>query len=1188
MMLPGSRNVNVPLAGGETPPRERRGPLDGVAFVTLWTTGPDPTLDGVFRVQILRAGREPGTWERFDRFTNPFAGRGSSRHAPTAGDAGDDAPASESSASARMVREYGVTRAQLESTSSAADVWPEVIAFLGRGPVVAPDAENFEAWHAHLSGSSATAPRTIGLAEIAALFLPGRLALRRGELVALLSRAPAPKHAPEHVRTALIEIVRRVQGLEENVLRVAMMGYTRAWRALSASDERAAARLQLALALLDLPSAWARGDELSMDGLVDGRLAPLGRSDDDVEDVIDSLLPRWTLENERWATLEDVPSDDEKPKPFESPDLATLDAIFEVHLPKSFSASGSGTRDSGPTYRKSQHEVARRVAATLGSGELLLMHAPTGTGKTLAYLVPAMLWARRHGVRVGVATYTRALQEQAMDREVPRALSMLAQAGIATGTRVCVLKGRDNYVCWRALKVMVPEDDSAESWLAWTGLALFSLTDVDGDLDRLPQRPPLPLESSEPYARAVGALIRGVRGQSACCTHREDRDTCAAEVARKRAEKSHVVVINQAFALARQEFFRHVVFDECEHLHEQAHSAWSRTIGFRDIRGLLARLRQPGRSHSRAVLDRLARLLVVGTPSGDSVVKAATAWETMRDAVDELEKEIEGFESWRSVARQARVDREEHSMLREFVLDGDSAGLVAARKQTSLAGHALDTALAELVERIDQMPLRGVGSTRRAVDTARIDLAEVLDAVESWLPLDEGAPSYRPRTFYDVERDARGDTVLAARVLLPHEFLGRNYYPELKSGVFLSATTWLRDGFDAARTYLGLERAAKPLPDEERPPCVVRTFKAPDVFDYRRVMIAIPRDAPSVTDKDKFLDYVRRFVTFVAERTRGRMLVLFTNAQDTKRIGEETAGFFRARRIPLWFQNMEGTVKEELSDLFRATVDSVLLGVDTFWYGADFPGETLEYLVIVRLPYGVPDRYHHAQCAAIGTVQQREQIYVPRALAKFRQGFGRLMRRESDRGCVFVLDGRVLDPRHRFFLRELPIERVFEAGTVRPGDTTGARLVRGDTDHCVHEALAHMNLLADVKRRGLDWSFHSPGRPLRGADESSASTRAHPAGGDGASGADAVDGANASKRHGATLHGGGAQGASVHVSGGDAASSYRAPAESAADSDAMPRTDENTSGDASSTPTARKRREPPPEPFQIQPEDVPF
>jgi ATP-dependent DNA helicase DinG len=105
-------------------------------------------------------------------------------------------------------------------------------------------------------------------------------------------------------------------------------------------------------------------------------------------------------------------------------------------------------------------------------------------------------------------------------------------------------------------------------------------------------------------------------------------------------------------------------------------------------------------------------------------------------------------------------------------------------------------------------------------------------------------------------------------------------------------------------------------------------------------------------------------VAHLGERTRGRMLVLFTNALDARHVGEELAGFFRARRIPLWFQNQEGTVKEELSDLFRARVDSVLLGVDTFWYGADFPGETLEYLVIVKLPYGVPDRYHEARRSA--------------------------------------------------------------------------------------------------------------------------------------------------------------------------------------------------------------------------------
>src|SRR5690606_4800305 len=111
---------------------------------------------------------------------------------------------------------------------------------------------------------------------------------------------------------------------------------------------------------------------------------------------------------------------------------------------------------AAPVARTSQHAAAREVAATLGTargadgGGLVLVHAPTGTGKTLAYLVPTLLWARRHGLRVGIATYTRALQEQAMDREVPRALGALRRAGCESGFRVSVLKGRDNYVCWRA------------------------------------------------------------------------------------------------------------------------------------------------------------------------------------------------------------------------------------------------------------------------------------------------------------------------------------------------------------------------------------------------------------------------------------------------------------------------------------------------------------------------------------------------------------------------------------------------------------------------------------------------------------------------------------------------------------------------------------------------------------------
>jgi ATP-dependent DNA helicase DinG len=709
------------------------------------------------------------------------------------------------------------------------------------------------------------------------------------------------------------------------------------------------------------------------------------------------------------------------------------------------------------------------VARTLGARELLLVHAPTGTGKTLAYLVPALLWARRHDVRIGVATYTRALQEQALDREVPRALAALARAGVAPGTRVTLLKGRDNYLCWRALKSVSPEDESGEAWLAWSQVATFATTDLEGDLDRLPRRSPIRLASSAPYQRALETLLRGVRGQTGCCTHKADRAACGAEVARKRAEKSHVVLVNQAFALARPEFFRRLVFDECEHLHDQAHNAWSRTLSFREMRAILGRLRQPERPHSRAVLDRLERQALPGTPSGDQVERCIAAHEALDACVEDLELAAAAFDAWRREELRLRPESEQHFLMREYA-ERQGRDLVRARVETSHAGALLETALADLAERIAELPLRSGGGLRRALDLARADLDEALTTIGAWLPIEDDAPRFSDAYFYDVEPEPRGGLVLAARVLLPNEVLGSTYYPELAGAAFLSATTWIAGGFDSAKAYLGLDRAEVPRANEDRIGARVRTFRAPDVFDWGRVLVAIPKDAPSVQrEKDAFLAYVRRFVAHLGERTRGRMLVLFTNASDLKKVGEDLVGFFRARRIPFWFQGQDGTVKEELADLFRARVGSVLMGVDTFWFGADFPGETLEYLVIVKLPYGVPDRYHQAQCAAIGTSEQRRRIYMPKALSKFRQGFGRLMRRETDRGCVFVLDPRVLEPRHRAFLRELPVAPAFAE---EPQESQGlARLVRGDTDHCVREALAHMGLLEAARRQGLDAPF---------------------------------------------------------------------------------------------------------------------
>jgi len=1076
--------------GPELPWAEPLAP-GAVAFAAIWTTGPDPGADRALRLMAERTDALGAG--AFDRLLRAQAAQ------------------AEDAADRRTQRELGLTAADLESGADAREATAELCGFLEGATVVVPERAPFEAWLARLTGTGEVPVRVVGLTEVAALLLPGRLASEGARLAAKLTGSDELARRPRAVRPAdlrdaLAELVGRVlrfaargttvTGLEDElplegtkpsvehggVLGLIAHAQFESWDALRDEDSRAAEIQALALRLVEHPTAWVRGGELFAAGITldDGRLTAAYRGFDSIYHAVDELRPSWGRLAKAEAKREPFPNVIEEPKTLSSDDRKLVDEILQEHLPRAFAPpTTSALKTSAPSYREGQHQVAAEIAGGFGLRGLQLMHAPTGTGKTLAYLVPTALWALRNGVRVGVATFTRALQEQALDREVPLLRLLLKKAGVTAEPRIALLKGRENYLCWRALRLMTPERrDDAATRLAWATVAGFALTDPDGDLDRLPRAAPLGLVREDAYRRALSRLLDDARSRSGCCLHRDDREDCAGYASRRRAERAHLVVTNHAFALARREFFRHLVFDECEHLHAQAHRAFSHTVALRALRELLTALYKPGGT-SRAPLNRVAALVLPESEAAKALARCVDAQEEALTGLDELQRAIYRFKLWREDVGGRRDERDNHSLFREYVdayeaEGGDDAQVLLDAHGGMYRGLVdLGVALSELAEHLDTLPTRGVQRIRRTLDILRADLDEVTGAVEAWIPRGEQAqPLFRDETFHDVETTPRGFDVLVARVLLPHEHLGRYYYPELSGAVLISATTWLKGGFDAQSRYLGCWRAANPSDDEERVGTPLSTFRAPDAFDYSRVLVCAPRDAPAPNaGKRAALEYVARFACYLGERTRGRILVLFTNADDCAQAAKLAEPFFTARRIPFWHQRMEGTVKEELSERFRSTVDSVMFGLDTFWYGADFPGETLEHLVIARLPYGVPDRYHHAQCAVLGAPEQRKQIYMPRALAKFRQGFGRLMRKESDRGCVYLLDPRILDPRHRTFLRELPLSMP-ELGEANPDpEGGGARLVRGDAERCFREAFAHMGLTADLKRRMLDQGF---------------------------------------------------------------------------------------------------------------------
>ena len=1047
----------------------RRDPLpDGIACMVIWASGADVRMEGVVRMAAVRRGADGG-WESLEETCQPFHG-------------------DHKGATQRLRREFGIDARDFENCPPAAQVWPRVREFIGERPLIVHDGALVASWAIALDEAAGlpNAPLDpIGLDEMALLLEPGAVAaLGPPQLVAALVDpviAPSPPGAlqPPHVLAALAELVARFGDLGPAAHAMCAFGWLRAYAQLLATDARAARRLGLSLSLVDRPTGWGGDVDLFAAGRLRNGLVSESESElvdeDDPLGLVDPAAMQSFIEFEDETPLR--PDVDEE-SPFPDEDLALLDDIFKVHLPALF---GRGQTQSNQTslYRKSQHRVAEETARCLGSDELLLVHAPTGTGKTLAYLLPALMWSRRYNVRVGIATYTRALQSQAMEREVPRALEALNRAGLSPGFRVSILKGRERSLCWRALRIHAPTDgDDPEVWLGWITIALFGLRDREGDLDRFPRRPPVRLSSAVHYRTQMGSLLAQVRARSGCCSTRADRAVCAAEIARRRAERSHVVLTNQSFALARPEFFRRVIFDECEHLHEQAMGAWSHRITFAEIRRVMRRLHEPevkrdGRiRRAKPPLDRLAKILLPGSGAGDRLQMARQLWTNVSSSLAHLESTLLEYERWRADAQQGRSDAMEHSLFREYVdSSGQAEQLVTARLNVVKFLGRLDGALAQLSEELESMNLKRVERLRRSLELARVEISDVGTAVDAWLPIDEGEPRLKGMVFHDVERNVREDIVLAAIVLLPGDALGKYYYPELGSAVFMSATTRLGNSFDSAKGYLGLDRVAEK--DEETGEIDrsagtrrVTTFHAPEVFDYERVLVGVPRGIPPVQNRAAYIDFLSRYLPWYAERTRGRMLVLFTSLRDIREVAERAGPAFAARGLPLLWQGMATAGKEELSDLFRERVESTLLGVDTFWYGADFPGETLETLVIARLPYGVPDRYHHAQCAAIGVGAQRTRIYMPRALAKFRQGFGRLMRKATDRGVVMVLDGRITERRHSHFLKELPVER---PGSWDPA--AKARMARGDLDLVSREAFAHLGLLTDMKRRGLSPYF---------------------------------------------------------------------------------------------------------------------
>lgn len=681
-------------------------------------------------------------------------------------------------------------------------------------------------------------------------------------------------------------------------------------------------------------------------------------------------------------------------------------------------AAGGALSPGGPVetaleayeHRPGQVEMAAAVAEALREEKLLLVEAGTGVGKSLAYLVPAIIHARRTGEPVVVSTNTKNLQEQLLCKDLP----LLRQA-LPFEFEAAVVKGRSNYPCIRAL--VSAAVDAANGLFRGERIAAVYL------ISWLAHSRRGDLEDVRPEALAafgeLGPLIARVRSQGEACLGRacSHCDCCPVEVARAVARRAHIVVSNHALTFADTRAsvlprYRCLIFDEAQNIEtvatEQLSLECSNFSYGQMLRALAGepssfvevmgrRLQEVSDPAGLAAKDALAQVTPLAEAFdaavgvfGDTLYEfvfltSDRGWERGERATVRLVEQVRATAEWQEAAALGGAVLEQGAALLSAV-EAFGAKLAEMDKGAQVGAEGLDSDAEAMRVRI----AAGLDSLR-AVMEARGDRGEYVTWAEAW-------------------RARRGQawSLHAAPVDIGH-VLDETLYQHKSAIVLTSATITVDGRFDYARGRLGLDKHAERLME----------VGVPSPFDLeRQLLLCVPGDLPDPAQAG-FNDAVTDALARICEVTEGGTLALFTARTRMTQAFERLREPLAERELTLLCQDVSGP-RPALLERLKTDPRAVLLGLKSFWEGVDVPGAALRCVVICKLPFAVPDdpiiAARQEDVAARGGDPMHD-YYIPEAIVGFKQGFGRLIRSTTDRGVVFVLDRRIVTKGYgrRFF-----------------------------------------------------------------------------------------------------------------------------------------------------------------------------
>jgi ATP-dependent DNA helicase DinG len=699
----------------------------------------------------------------------------------------------------------------------------------------------------------------------------------------------------------------------------------------------------------------------------------------------------------------------------EDHELAALDVPF----PEFYQGLKKSLQNKFEVYedRESQEQMIQEVQESLQDERHLMIEAGTGTGKSLGYLIPSLYYGIKNEKKVIVSTHTINLQEQLRERDLP-----LLNEIFPVPFQAAVLKGRSHYLCLRKFeqKLTLRDFEHGKEDPVTAGQMLVWLSETKhGDEEELH------------FGNKGAQFWHTVASDTDSCLNRQCPwfKKCFYHRARHEANTADVIITNHSMLFTDMKaenrllpHYKNLVIDEAHHFEEVASKHLGMELHSTAFHHTLQWLYKDNRSGQLPLLRfKLQKF---------DEQERASAWCQTIDTL--YPKVVQIKEEWERLSERLF----ELVSSKSDPMQSESGQYVLRMKEDALPLHwpellMLEDNIFQYANDILRPLEKLVSQIKDAQEEFEVqglitDLGGILkelyahrDALHFFMLMKDSG------YVYWMEAGAYSKSKSLTLISVPTDvssLLQEHFFNTKESIVLTSATLSVNRSFQYSADQLGLR---VPTNDEEGK---LRTVQLASPFNYReQALVCIPRDFPGIKGPSGdavFMNALADSLCEVAIATKGRMLVLFTSNRMLKQTYAEIKERLKLRGIHVLGQGVDSGNRSKLTRLFQDSKSCVLLGTSSFWEGVDIPGDALSCLAIVRLPFQPPS--HPLVEAKCENIKKRNEnpfmkFSVPQAVIRFKQGFGRLVRRASDKGIVIIYDTRVIDTAYgKYFLYSLP------------------------------------------------------------------------------------------------------------------------------------------------------------------------